>query len=147
MSCLRDCKGGKLTMHPSQNQVDPHVAIREELRNENLSLLQTEITGKEIIIKTSTYRDNKERKCLVEEIKEEYFKDAGKLVRGIRLINHKVSKEEQPLLKYPSELIAMTTENKQKKLTLRYTSDVNFTRDFRRLYRDTKPDLEIYFYY
>ncbi|OIP42147.1 hypothetical protein AUJ95_02050 [Candidatus Desantisbacteria bacterium CG2_30_40_21] len=134
-------------MRPSQNQVDPHAVMREELRNENLILLQTEITGKEIIIKTSTYRNNKERKYLVEEVKDEYFKDAGKLVRGIRLINNKTSKEEQPLLKYPSELIAMTTENKQKKLTLRYTSDVNFTRDFRRLCRDTKPDLEIYFYY
>ncbi|MFH1096659.1 MAG: hypothetical protein ABH886_07965 [Candidatus Desantisbacteria bacterium] len=134
-------------MHPSQNHADPQAAMREELRGENLSLLQTEIAGKEIILKTSTYRSHKERKYLVNEVKDEYFKDNGKLVHGIRLINHTVPKEEQPLFKYPSELIAMTTENKQKKLTLRYTSDVNFVRDFKSLYRDTKPDLEIYLYY
>ncbi|MEK7274990.1 MAG: hypothetical protein AAB110_07015 [Candidatus Desantisbacteria bacterium] len=134
-------------MQPARKQFDPQAAIREELRKDNLSLLQSEITGKEIIFKANTHFDRKERKYFVDEVKEDYLKDTGKLIRGIRLINHRVSKEEQPFLKYPTESIEKITEDNKNKLVLHYTSEVNIGRDFKRLYRSTIQDLEIYLYY
>ncbi|MBI4778495.1 hypothetical protein HY792_06215 [Candidatus Desantisbacteria bacterium] len=134
-------------MKPSQKQSDHQAEIREELRSDNLELLRSEITGKEILLKTNTHFDRKERKYFVEEVKDEYIKEAGKLIRGVRLVNHKFPKEEQPLLKYPSEYIEKTIENNKNKLVLQYTSEVNIGRDFKRLYRDTIQDLEIYLYY
>jgi hypothetical protein len=135
-------------MRPAQKQqFDPQAAKREELRRDNLILLQSEITGKEILIKTNTHFDRKKRKYFVEEVKEDYFKGPGKLIRGIRLINHKFPNEEQPFLKYPSESIEKTIEDNKNKLVMHYTSEVNIGRDFKRLYRDTVQDLEIYLYY
>ncbi len=131
-----------------QKQLDPQADIREDLRKEILELLQSELTGKEILFKTNTHFDRKERKYFVDEIKEEYLKDpAGKLIRGMRFINNKVPKDEQPFLKYPSQFVEETIEDNKNKLTLHYISDVNIGRDFKRLYRSTIQDLEVYLYY
>ncbi|MBU0702170.1 hypothetical protein KKE26_12915 [bacterium] len=134
-------------MYPAQKQSDLQATVREEMRSENLELLQAEITGKEIILKTNTHLDRKERRYFVDEVKEEYLKEAGKLMRGMRLVSHKFSKEEQPFLKYPSEYIEKIIEGNKNKLILHYTSEVNITRDFKRLYRNSIQDLEIYIYY
>ncbi|MDI6781533.1 MAG: hypothetical protein QME49_05470 [bacterium] len=134
-------------MQPAQKQFDPEAARREELRRDNLRLLQSEVTGKEVLLKTNTHFDRKERKYFIDEVKEDYFKGTGKLIRGIRLINHKFPKEEQPFLKYPSESIEKTIEGNQNKLVMLYTSEVDIGRDFKRLYRNTMQDLEIYLYY
>lgn len=134
-------------MQPTQKQSDHQATIREEMRSDNLEMLQSEITRKEILLKTNTHFDRKERKYFVDEVKEEYLKEAGKLIRGIRLINHKFPKEEQPFLKYPSEYIEKIIEDNKNKLIMHYTSDVNIGRDFKRLYRNTIQDLEIYLYY
>jgi hypothetical protein len=130
-----------------QAKYDEQLAIREERRRKNLEILQKEITGKEIIIKTNTHFNRKERRYLVQEIRDEFVKTGGRVIRGVRLVNNNYPKEEQPLIKYPTELITYTKEGDKNKLTLCYTSDVNIERDFRRLHRSTRPDLEIYIYY
>ncbi|MFH1861067.1 MAG: hypothetical protein ABH870_08700 [bacterium] len=134
-------------MYPAQKQSDLQATVREEMRGENLELLQAEIIGKEIILKTNTHLDRKERRYFVDEVKDDYLKEAGKLMRGMRLVSHKFPKEEQPFLKYPSEYVEKIIDGNKNKLILYYTSEVNITRDFKRLYRNSIQDLEIYMYY
>jgi len=117
------------------------------LRKNNLQILQKELTNKEVLIKSNIYFDRKERTYLVEEIKEDYIKNKGRLIPGFRLVNENVPLEEQPLLKYPTRLIEREQVGKNKRLVLLYASEINFHRDFRRLHQDSKPDLEIYIYY
>jgi len=118
-----------------------------KLRKDNLQILKEELTQKQVLIKSNIYFDRKQRSYLVEEIKEEYIKTGGRLIPGFRLVNENVPVEEQPLLKYPTRLIEKEKVGKNKRLVLIYGSDINFDRDFRRLHRETKPDLEIYIYY
>lgn len=117
------------------------------LRKNNLQILQEELTNKQVLIKANVFFDRKERTYLVKEVKEEFIKTKGRLIPGFRLSNDDVPLEEQPLLKYPTALIEKEKVGKNKRLVLVYTTQINFSRDFRRLHRNTKPDLEIYIYY
>jgi len=123
------------------------VAARVKLRKDNLEILKNELTNKQISIKSNIYWERKERTYLVKEVKEEYIKSGGRLIPGFRLVNEDVPLEEQPLLKYPTALIKKEKVGTQRRIVLVYASEINFERDFRRLHRETKPDLEIYIYY
>lgn len=126
-----------------EQDLDPLV----KLRKDNLRLLQEELTNKEILIKSNVHFERKERTYLVNEVKNDSIKSGGRLIPGIRLVNESIPLEEQPLLKYPTSLIEKEKVGKNKKIVLSYASEINIDRDFRRLYRETKPDLEIYIYY
>lgn len=118
-----------------------------KLRKDNLRLLQEELTNKEILIKSNVHFERKERTYLVNGVKDEFIKSSGRLIHGFRLINENIPLEEQPLLKYPTSLIEKEKVGKNKRLVLIYASEINIDRDFRRLHRETKPDVEIYIYY
>lgn len=118
-----------------------------KLRKDNLQILQEELTNKEILINSNIYFERKERTYLVKEVKEEYIKSRGRLIPGFRLVNEDVPIEEQPLLKYPTSLIEKEKVGNKRRLVLIYAIEINFDRDFRRLHRQTRDDLEIYIYY
>lgn len=124
------------------------VEFARQLRENNLRILQSEITGKEVVLKSNVHFERKERAYLVNEVKDDYIKNnKGQLIRGIRLVNSDTSTEEQPFLRYPTALIEKTKSDNKHRLILVYASEVQIERDFRSLHRDTKPDLEIYIYY
>ena len=135
-------------------QFDDRSAPRSEelehlikLRKDNLRILQDELTDKKVLIKSNVYFDRKERTYLVGEVKEESIKSMGRLIPGFRLVNEDLPLEEQPIFKYPTSLIEKIKEGNKNKLILIYTSELDIDRDFRKLYRETKSDLEIYVYY
>lgn len=133
---------------PLSHKEKERVESARQLRENNLKILQSEITGKEVVLKSNVHFERKERAYLVNEVKDDYIKNnKGQLIRGIRLVNSDISIEEQPFLRYPTALIEKTKSDNKHRLILVYASEVQIERDFRSLHRDTKPDLEIYIYY
>lgn len=123
-------------------------AALQILREDNLRLIKEELSGKRVVLKSNLH-ERQERVYLVDEVKDDYVSSEGsRLLRGFRLVNQKTSKEEQPFFKYPTELISKTREGNLQKLTLVYAAEMKINEQgFRRLHRDSKPDLEVYIYY
>lgn len=116
---------------------------RARTREENLRILKEELTGKQVVIKTSVLRD-KERSYFVDEVKEVRIRTERGNLLGARLCNSLVKEEDQPFLRYPNVIIKPEKIDKnKKKITLVYLTDINIERDFRRLHRLTKQDLAI----
>lgn len=113
------------------------------IREENKRILKEELSGKEVIIKTSIIRD-KERKYFVEDVKETRLSGERGSVLGVRLSNPLFKEEIHPFIRYPGSIITPERhDEKRKKILIIYSSDYNLERDFRRLYRKTKDDVSI----
>lgn len=68
-------------------------------------------------------------------------------VNCVRLYSRQFGKADHPTVQVPSLPIEVETEGNQTRLVLMYPKEINIKRDFERMHRESKPDLEIYIEY
>ncbi|MEW5766584.1 MAG: hypothetical protein AB1797_03015 [bacterium] len=119
----------------------------QKWREENLKLLQEELTDREVIMKSNVYFDRNVRKYKVSKVVETTVEAGPRILFGVRLVNPKANLEEQPFLRYPPSKIIKKKEGDKHKLTLTYPAEIDIERGFRHLHKKTRPDMEIYIYY
>jgi hypothetical protein len=130
-----------------QTRQSEGISDAQRLREANLKVLQRELTGKKIVIKSNRYFERHQREYKVMEVEETSMLTGDRSVLGVKLVNPDFPTEEQPFLKYPTQPIIKTREGGRNKLKLIYSYELSISRDFRHLHKSTRPDLEIYIYY